>query len=463
MFSRLGSLFERPFSPQRFFLLVSGFLGFLMVFIVPPFQAPDEHTHFYKEVFQSRGHLIAKVIPYRVGAYLPAKYTEPADRYKYMFLDSEKKLDFNILKSDIRRPIADNQPAVTAFENTAQYPPLAYVPQSLAIFITHLFSGSVLMQLYAARFGTLITWLVLVYFAIKYLPFSKWGAVALTLTPLSIFLSVSSSNDAITFGLTLLFISLALRSIVSLGTMRRNEKLQLMASGFALGLCKPPYLILTLLSLVIPASRFPEKRARLKFLLMLLLGTIFLAALWNLMVKNIIINFYPGSSTSGQINYILQHPISSLVMIVKTLIIYPIGDDMILQLVGLKAWMAAQTPFWLIMLDYVVIVLAIIYSPARTKITAITRQVRILSALLLAGGVLMVAGLLYITYTPVGAGTIVGLQGRYFIPFSYLLIPLLGGWAGLRLSSDRNNLLKVLILLIALSTLPLTISRYYLG
>lgn len=461
-------LVKRPLSAQRFFLVVAAPIVFSLVFIIPPFQAPDEHTHFYKEVYQSRGHLVAHPLPapHRVGDYLPAMYSQTVNHYKYMFLDHTQKANKSQIKQDLLHPTNDSSPILTDFENTAQYPPLAYLPQTVAILLVRLLHGSVLLQLYAARLATAACWLVLVFFAIRWIPFAKWGAVALTLTPLSLFLATSSSNDAITFGISLLFIAVVLRATTKATHIKRNELWLLYGLGLSLGLCKPPYLILVALALAIPRSRFSSQKGYILSLLKLFGVTLLAAVTWELLVHPILLNFYPGSDSAGQIRYMLHHPVTVSAMILKTLVIYPIGDDMLLQLVGLKAWMDAQTPFWLIGTDYILIVLAALYSPLKARAVYITAWIpRLLSLALMIVGVLLISLLLYVTYTPVGLNTIVGLQGRYFIPFSYLFLAIVGGHRSIsiRLQGRSQTYLKFALALVAITVWPLVISRYYLG
>jgi hypothetical protein len=53
------------------FLLIAFTLGVLAIFLTPPFQVPDEHTHFYRAYDVSRGHLFARapvVLPKTVTA-----------------------------------------------------------------------------------------------------------------------------------------------------------------------------------------------------------------------------------------------------------------------------------------------------------------------------------------------------------------------------------------------------------
>jgi uncharacterized membrane protein len=458
-------LFRMPLSPQRFFLLIGGTLSIALVFITPPFQAPDEATHFYKEVYLSHGHLIAKVLPapHRVGDYLPAKYAQTASNYTYMALNPSQKMHSTILHKDLSHPLSDNTPTLTDFENTAQYAPLAYLPQALSIFIARIFTGSVLLQMYAARLATAVCWTLLAFLAIRFLPFAHWGAVALSMTPLALFLSSSCSNDAITFGICFLFISLVLRAIVSKKRLSRNLKLGIILSGLGLGLCKPPYLLLILLAAAIPSRKFVTKRQYGVFLTKLFTGTLLLSLVWVLLAHKITLNFYPGSDSIGQVNFIFHHPLSTLKMLLLTMFISPYGNDMLVQVIGLKAWVSAITPLWIIGLSYLLILIGTLYIPRGRRPTLSSPPLRWLSVLIFVSGIFAVWLLLYITYTPVGLNTVVGLNGRYFVPFFYLIIPLLGSTSLISVTLEKRSLklMKFGILLVAVSVLPSVISRYY--
>jgi uncharacterized membrane protein len=458
------NLFEHP---ANFFCWTGGTIALILIFAIPPFQAPDEHTHFYKAVYLAEGHLKAQILSPRVGAYLPARYQETAQHYSYMYLDHNRKVNVGILKRDSKHPITDDKPTATLFENTAVYPPLPYLPQATVIAATSLFTKSVLVQMYAARVAVLLSWLVLGYAAIRALPFGKWAAVALTLTPQSLFLAASVSGDALTFGLSLVLVSTIVKAMVQTGPMVRREIILIAVTAAALGLCKAPYFLLSGLVLAIPARRFALPRNRIMFAAGTLMLGVLLFIAWQLYIKSIFINVFPGSNSAGQIKFILHHPHAALSVILNTLLNHQVGDDLIVEMIGLKAWVDAHTPLWLAMMSYATIMLFCIWEPVKARLDyAYGVASRALSLIIAAIGTIAVALLLYISFTPVGkTDAVIGLQGRYLIPFSYLAIPAIGNTKLIPTQAKRTTLKIIalaMLMTVALSTLWLTVARYYL-
>ncbi|MDB5178142.1 MAG: hypothetical protein JWN01_85 [Patescibacteria group bacterium] len=455
----LNKFFSLP--PEMFFLVVGAPITLILLFTTPPFQFPDEFTHFYKEVYLSQGHIMAYKLPSLVGADLPIKYSETEGHYSYMYLDETKKLKTNLLFKDLQYPEKDNRLVPTHFENTAAYPPAAYTAQSFAIFITNLITGSVVVQLYVARLASAICWLILIFCAIRLLPIGRWSAVALSLTPLSLVVSASCSNDAITFGLSLLFISQALRAITRTNKITRLEIAAIAINCLLLGLCKPPYFLLIGLVFAIPSVRFQSLKQRMLIMMLFILPAFLSTALWQLAISHVLINVYPGSDTHLQLHYVLAQPLSVLENILHTFLFSPTGDNLILQFVGLNAWFNIHTPFWMILLDYLVIFILVLHEPATTQRVRINKTFRLFCIGICLAGSLTIGLLLYLTFTPVGLDTVIGLNSRYFIPFAYLLIPILNASSLYSRKSHTFIILKFLIVFISLLTIPLIITRFY--
>jgi uncharacterized membrane protein len=385
-----------------------------------------------------------------------------------MYLDHYKKMDVSILKNDIRHPIVERTPTMTPFENTAVYPPAAYLPQAAAVAVTNLFTESVLIQLYAARLAVLVTWLILIYAAIRILPFGKWVAVALSLTPQVLLLAASVSGDAATIGLSLLIVGLLVRSVLRPNPISRREVIVILLTALALSLCKAPYFLLVGLCLAIPSRRFSGRWAKVLFVAGAFTITLIAALSWQAYVRDIFINVFPGSDNALQISYIVHQPLAAASVILSTLLLQPVGSDLLVEMVGLKAWVDAHTPLWLVMTSYAAVLLFCLWEPLAVKSdTNLSPRTRILSLAIAAGGILAVAVLLYISFTPVAKTDVVlGLQGRYFIPFAFLAIPALANRHLIPTSLGAAKLQTtslLMVVIVAGSVLPLVISRYYLG
>lgn len=218
----------------------------------------------------------------------------------------------------------DTARIITDYENTAVYTPLTYLPQAIAISLARLFQASVLLQLYAARLATLITWIILMRLGLKNLPSGKWAVVAIALSPIVTALSCSTSGDSTTFALIFLWISLCLKLRNSMGVLSKMDKVYLTILSLALGLLKAPYMIVAGMVLVIPKMRFTKKMTVLSWKTLWTATPVLVAITWLLLNKSIYITTNPDANTILQIFYILRDPVGVFLDFAYTLFLSPL-------------------------------------------------------------------------------------------------------------------------------------------
>ena len=142
-------------SPEKIFLLFSLLCGLIFVFLIPPFEAPDEPAHFARTMGIVNGDFLPSKQAQSSGSYLPANYTEmlkvAAQNNSIDFLQFlPQKYSFS--KAKKLAQFKDSGPKIfTDYANTARYSPAAYLPQSTGVFISKLFTKTLLYQLLCAR------------------------------------------------------------------------------------------------------------------------------------------------------------------------------------------------------------------------------------------------------------------------------------------------------------------------
>lgn len=429
--ARKGLIYVRrhfdDWSPEWFFLILSGIVSLSFVFMVPPFFMPDERTHFMKIVDMSYGHIRAvKVSPRQVGAYLPVKYEHTADHYVYYISRPSVKPPAHNVKEDVLHPVTSSRPLFTPFENTAVYPPLAYLPQTLAVFITRVLGAPVLIQLYTARLAGLVCCLAVAFFAIRLLPFGKWGAVGLSLLPVMYLLAASSSNDATTFALCLLFIATVLR-IVTLKKFDGQRYLPLcIVLALLLGLCKQPYTLLTLLVFLLPAQLFSSRKRFLLYCLACIGGSLFMSGVWTMFIKSVYIPTDPSANTALQEHYVLTHPVQAFKVITGSMFFNSMSDFIVDDFAGLMHWVGVRIPEFFKMVNDILIALLLLIASPFEKVNKFKSWIRGSILLLGLAGSYAVALLIYVSFEAVRIQQMTGLNSRYFTPFIYLAIPVLG-------------------------------------
>jgi len=466
IFNRVRRIWK---DPALFVLGVIAPLAFVLVIIVPPFQAPDEHTHFFKAVQLSEGRPIGKylgVLPGYplplVGDMLPAKYKVTADHYIDIRIHLAKKADVKQIQRDFTHPSTEIRRIPSPFENTVVYPPFAYIPQALTIAVVNVFCKNPLVQMYAARLSVLIVTTLLLFLAVRRLPFGKWALVALIATPMSLLLIGSCSGDGVTMGVSALFIAHVVAAVVNRNKLVRSELVWITALAVALGICKSPYQLLVFLVLVIPLSRFTNRNTYYRTLALAVALPLALAAIWALLVKKLYLNIVIDSNTANQTQYMLHHPLDFAHTLLRTYF-GAAGDYVPRTFMDLSAGPSAPLPLWSVLLDYLFIAGLILLEPVQTVLTRGLKYVRLAAVLLIGAMFMALNTLLYVTFTPVMKPIIDGMQGRYFIPVSYLLVPLAGG----SLATDEKRYVRlvsvfrwVTIFMACMAYLAL-IKRYY--
>lgn len=184
--------------PENFFITFSSIFGLILVFLVPPMQAPDEQTHFYQAYAVSNLNFVPDKLEYNgvvhFGAELPESVFTAAEVFRSSVAGiPDAKFDPHLLRQYIKQPL---NPSTTDHQASGVgYAPTVYIPQAIGITVGKIFNSSPLIMIWLGRLMNLAAWVLIIYFAIRMLPFAKWAMVVLALNPMTVFLSASLSAD----------------------------------------------------------------------------------------------------------------------------------------------------------------------------------------------------------------------------------------------------------------------------
>ncbi|MGB9936562.1 MAG: DUF2142 domain-containing protein [Methanobacterium sp.] len=406
-------------TPQALFAFLALIYGISFLLVIPPFQVPDEYEHYYKAWDVSKGDIIPIKIENKAGVYVPKSLKIATDTVyqKWMFLiKNDRKLDLNYL---INLPLKNDEPIFVDISkySVITYSPLVYLAPAIAIAAGKLFSLSPIALLYLGRFANLLLWILLVFMAIKITPVFKWGFVALSLIPMTIFQAASLSADGITIALSFLLIALFLNLSLNEDKKKINKKDVgvLFLVIIALSLTKIPYFLLILLLFLVPSVKFGSKKKMFSIFAFLFLSSLLTVFLWNMAVKGLYMPLNPGVSIKDQLFYILPHPLEFIQIVFNTLTIYL--HDFPLIIVGNWAFADDPIPQWVYSTGLIVLIITALFDNRKIKIN-IKQKSLIFGVFLLISSILFFIE--YLTWTDVGKAVIQGMQGRYFIP----MIPL---------------------------------------
>lgn len=318
--------------------------------------------------------------------------------------------------------------------NTAAYAPPAYVPAAIALGIATLCGATPHWAAIAARFGNLFVYAL---FGALALACARRGRLLLLLTlglPMTVWLAGSANQDGLLIAVASLGLALLTRD--SRGSFWMGSMLLAV-----LALQKPPFLPLLLLPLARSVAGLGWRSRLTAALLIAVPGT-----LWSLAVMHWVsvpllpgAAYHPGplwpgdpnrsfrsSVAAAQIQVILAHPlrVALLPLTVQTADVAPYWR----QFIGMLGTLAIHLPRWLYQLWGFALLSALAALITSGAPRAAGRWLPLAAALAMAGSAELIFLAQYITWTPVGAARVDGVQGRYFIPMLPVLLLLLGRW-----------------------------------
>jgi uncharacterized membrane protein len=416
-----AKIFSERVKPETAFAVIAFIFGVFFLLANPPFQAPDEESHFYRAYQVSQGHFIGEKRLHDSGGVLPQGVIDIASLYKT--LDQHSSLiNFKTAPQNfvLSYSITINQKsnAFTDFRNTVIYAPFLYFPQAIGITVGKVITPHVLWFIYLARFFNLFFSIVLIYFAIKIIPILKWEVFLLGLMPMTLFELSSLSADGLTISLSIFTITLFLYYSLVKKSIKYVDLLVILAVSILLCLAKQAYLPLVFLYFIIPHQKIGSW-VKYFFIFFIIFVLILLSlGCWGMMIKDIFMTSAPvqGINPYKQIAFIYSHPCAFVIALVRT---YFNNLFFTNSFIGCLSWLDLKLPNFLIESYLSLLILNPLFSEA--KETGLSAKQRVWFIFLFVSNAFLISLLLYLTWNSVGATLIDGIQGRYFIPIALLL------------------------------------------
>ena len=128
-------------------------VGLVLVFVVPPFQAPDEPNHFYRINQIANGEFFGTVdtAQMEMGAWLPKSLATVADTFETLIFQPDRKTSRRVIFTKLAVPLRLDDRRFYRYPNTARYAPLAYAPQAIVVALANALNINPLASFYLAR------------------------------------------------------------------------------------------------------------------------------------------------------------------------------------------------------------------------------------------------------------------------------------------------------------------------
>jgi hypothetical protein len=222
---------------------------------VPPFQIPDEPTHFMRAAQIADGTLIGTRLSENGADGLPRiKAGGPLDPGIQSSFNAFSRLPFH---PDQRASRADWEPDIhwsekrvfSDFPNTALYPPILYLPSVLGVLAGQKARLSVVQTLVLSRLLTGVTAVALAAVAIAAAGGAATWLFTILALPMSVSLMASASQDALLIACSALAAALVFRVLRSPNSWNRISLAGVVATLSLAGMARPPYAALAVLPL----------------------------------------------------------------------------------------------------------------------------------------------------------------------------------------------------------------------
>jgi uncharacterized membrane protein len=419
-------LSEDVMARRRLAGVVAGILllfGVVFVYVTPPYQGPDEFDHFRRAILISEGTLLPHVEDGVVGVRLPQSLIEFEQRHEYLKREPGEKYSYRQMLGEMAERARTRATTFTAFSTQAASP-LLYVP-ALAGMGAGRLAGALsfadgdeaqnwLTRLHFARLGNLFVFTLAIAAALVAIPRFHAALCFVALLPMSLHLATIVQYDTVSLIALLGVFVVVVRKVTAPVPASRLELGVLLASAFLIGHGKVVYL--PLLLVVLTAAWALPRRAAID-----LVGLTAIAALLGVASSLLfapLSNLVPGN-LERQAAYLLANPAAIPALIADTFARF--HGEYFRGMLGLFGWLDTPLPASLHLLLWAVF-LSTVLTDARVHVGGIglANRLAILLGIAISGlGVLISIYLVWTANYPrgVGAATVTGVQGRYFIPY----------------------------------------------
>lgn len=340
-----------------------------------------------------------------------------------------------------------------------------YIVSALFVKAARLFDIPFSVLYRIGRFGNLLLYCGVIYFAIKKTPVGKGIMAFIALMPTPVFLASVYSYDAAVTAFLMLSFAYMMNEILNTTKKITWKSYAVMTVSFIVGASiKAIYAPLILIALLLGKEKFTDKRQHV-----LMKGgiiAVFLLLMLSFVLPVIISPSATGdlrggaTSQIGQMSYILGHPFIYASILIKniarTLPEYIAGKSVF----GSLGHMGSIKYEWLL---YAAATAVILTNSQSACGKALKGRQKLWILFLTAASAALIWTAMYISYTVPGETYIAGVQGRYYIPYLFLIYLLINSRRVI-INLDNDSYYSIILLIpavILMSTVYISILKSY--
>lgn len=419
------------------FVFLALIFGMMFIMLIPPFQAPDEDSHFKKAYVLAEGNFFPDVVEGKKGYYLPEGMVEYIQEQTKSIGDLSYKFSYSDI-ANAEKNSGDYSDSIFVQFSTMSTNFVGHIVPAAGIVFGKMIASlsgripSYIFLLYFARFFSLLAYIVIVASAIKITPILKNTFCILALMPMSLYLASAVSYDMLLIGGSFLFTAMSFSILCN--AEKKYDISYLIIFGviaYIFYVLKLIYLPMFLILFVIVMGKYSRGEDSIKKYVraaIVSIGVFLILIIITKTLPGLLAETTQVVSTSGpsleqqQKELIISDPLKYLQIFFTEL--KTRRDFYVTSTVGTLG--LVDTPlFSVYVYPYVFAVLITGISEISLSEIKVKWWHRLAVILPIAAAVFGAFLAMYISWTPliygVGAEVIEGVQGRYFLP---LLPPL---------------------------------------
>lgn len=417
----------KKYTLGKSFVVVSALMGIIYIFMIPPYFAPDEEYHFAAS-YAASSNLLGEKATDEKGNVLVRK--TDYDYHESFLKSGGTKLSRSSYITEMQGIMSESESEMNDQYHIRQLPGktgFAYIPQIIGITLARVLNLNGAMLFLFGRAITFVVYIILMYCAIKLMPFAKLSMVVVGLLPMTLELATSYNYDAVLLPVCFLTFSYIFHLAYSAEKVKKKDFVFLATMLCFICIIKSIYAIVFLLALIIPKEKFGSgKKKTIMAVGMILIG-ILLLGITNIgsTIQNVSGESNQVTTWSGEKNYsirsIVENPDHVFGVFFRTF--YRNVDYYLGSAVGrYLGWLNfGITP--LMFSGYMILLLA---STLRTNPNIeMKKNDKIISCAYCMLVVMLVYISLFLSWTRETSNLIEGIQGRYFLPVFPVLMCLL--------------------------------------
>lgn len=417
--------------PEYVFVGLATIFGIILTFRMVPLFGNDEVVHFPRAYQVQEGQLWAAHLSGNdYGGYEPVQIKQFNDAYREQVQNDNTDGDkiYVAKQRYARERLTNSNREPLVFTSATLSAGWDYFPPAFGILVARILHLPINWFVYLGRLSTLTVYILLTYFAIKYIPIGKRFLLVVALLPTALTQGVTVGMDGLVNGLSWLLIAITFAVLVQ--KIIVTPKLLALTAFLAayLATTKQGYVPIAMLPLLLPARLFPFNLKKVWLWRLLFGGSLVLISMWYLGATAHIAEVIHQTQRPGlhvneadQLHHIFQNPLVFLAIIfIQPFTVW--SGNIYAGIVGVVTNKLVKLPIPVMLLSYLALMLTLFHRE-RAHVSGRDRlYVLVCSMGAFLATFTLINLALYLSFTRVGYGHVEGLQGRYFLA----LLPLLG-------------------------------------